>query len=98
MNAVNRRGYILLLVLVLITLAGVSLAGLSRAGLSPRMQAAHAERELQNRWGALSCRAALADSAEDVLTAAQRPGHAPVGRVSATFSLAGNEYQVVIAD
>ena len=69
----TQRGYVLILTLVVLAIAGTLLAAACRASLRKALLAARAERELQARWGMLSCRAALLPQAERVFEEQEEP-------------------------
>lgn len=66
----RHAGFVLLMVLVLVLLAATVLAATARHALSRNVAAGAAQRELQRRWGARSCRDAFLARAEVLLTEA----------------------------
>jgi hypothetical protein len=69
----RQRGYVLILTLVVLTIAGTLLAAACRASLRKAMLASRAERDLQLRWGSISCRAVLLPQAERVFEEQTEP-------------------------
>jgi len=59
-----RRGYILLIILVMIIMAGLLATRLARYSLALAMDAAKVQEDLQCRWGAISCRQVVLNRAE----------------------------------
>ncbi len=64
----RRRGFVLLMVLVVLTIAGTVLAAGARRCGEAALQASAEERGLQQKWGALALEALLLPLAEQVLT------------------------------
>ncbi len=105
----SRRGYALLMTLVLVLLATVAMVGLAQRSLLGALETRDAQKELQRRWATTSVRAALLGRLEDLMDAAER-GRDQNGRISKeyrnrpirqkelSFTLAGIDYQVVITD
>jgi hypothetical protein len=99
----SRRGYVLLMTLVLIVIAVLCLAGLARRSLQLALDAKEAQDELQRRWLALSCREMLLDHAEELFIQAEdavdrRPQWPASKDSSAVFSTAGMQVRVVLGD
>ena len=90
----SQRGYVLILTLVVLTIAGTLLAAACRASLQKAMLAARAERELQLRWGAISCRAILLPQAEKVFD--EQP--AAAATVSREIRLGRERFALVFGD
>jgi Tfp pilus assembly protein PilX len=63
----RRRGFVLLVTLVLLTLAALAAVAVSRAALARGMAAREAQIQLQRRWGTLSCQAALLPRTDAIL-------------------------------
>ena len=94
----SRRGFVLLVTLLLIGVAAMALAGVSRAGLRRVMDARRAQEDLQRRWGVLTCQSALLGLAPTILTNLEEEQLKPVARVRATFSLTDQRFDVVLGD
>jgi hypothetical protein len=100
----HRRGYVLLLTLALVTLAAITMTGLARHSLKLALEAQDAERELQERWGAISCRRVLLDRADELFEAlvpeeqVDRPPWPKPAIVEAEFTLRDSLYWIRLAD
>jgi hypothetical protein len=94
----SQSGYVLLLTLLVLALAGAALVSVGRMSLAKAREAIAAERELQRRWGTLSCRSTLLPNAERLLLKAESRSAEPVQLVRAKLELARFTYQVSVSD
>lgn len=100
----QRRGYVLLMTLVLLVVAVLSEAGLARRSLQLALDAKEAQDDLQRRWAAASCRRLLLDNAESIFFALEdasgdrKPLWPAASDVTAEFSLAGMRARWRLAD
>jgi type II secretory pathway component PulK len=105
----SRRGYALLMTLVLVLLATVAMVGLAQRSLLGALESQDAETHLRTRWAMVSTRAALLGRLEEQMDRSERglaPDgsisarylHRPARRLSHSFTLAGIGYQIVITD
>lgn len=96
----HRRGYVLLLSLVLLALAAAALAGVARASLQRSLAAARAQEDLQRNWAMLSCRRAVLPQAEAILARAAEGlrGSPPVRTVKQTLELGGQRVELTVSD
>ncbi len=105
----RKRGFVLLVALVLVFLAGVALTALARRSLAGALASRGAVEELQRRWAVTSLRAVLLERAEDLLDEAERGRDArgkpmkryrkqPMPERRVTCLLAGIEYELVLTD
>lgn len=62
----RRNGYVLLMTLALLVIAALSQAGLARRSLQAALASSEAQRDLQRRWAASSCRDFLLPQAEAI--------------------------------
>ena len=94
----KKRGFVLLITLLLVAVAGTSLAVLTRKSLREALSAKSAVASLQRRWGAISCEASLLPIVEAALTDAQEKNNAvqPILRYSLT--LGGQPFELTLAD
>jgi len=82
----HRRGYALIMTVVLIAIAALLMAGVARQGLQLAAQASAAQADLQRRWGVFSCQRAVLCQAEEILArqeAAQREADGRLGGIPA---------------
>ena len=93
----QRRGYILLTVLLLLMLAAVAMASFCRLAIQQSLQASTADNELQRRWGTISCRDVLLLNAENILET-DETSLVPITRVHADFLLGDEKFSVDICD
>jgi hypothetical protein len=98
----HRRGFVLLMALVIITFATLLLAGISRRSLQLATQANQAERRLQRRWASLSCQRCLLDRADSIFKRSDQrlglAGNEPRFQVRFRLELGGEAYELVLAD
>ncbi len=62
-SIVQKKGFVLLLVLVAIIIVGVSLTATARRSLDASLAAIESQRSMQRRWGMVSCQRALLPAA-----------------------------------
>lgn len=89
-----RRGYALVLTLMLLVIVVTSAASLCRVSLRAALRARDAQDDLRQRWGALSARAALLPKAEQILSRQQ----APAPSATLHVRLNGSTWRFVIGD
>jgi len=100
----QRSGYVLIMTLVMIAVAALSLAGLARKSLLLATESIDAQRELQRRWGANSCRRLLLDQAGEIFEDLETPhadGKLPwpaPHQLSASVTLAGMKFRWWLSD
>jgi hypothetical protein len=87
-----RRGYVLLMTLMLLAIAAAATASVCRISLERALQASRAEADLQRRWGTISCQKTLLPLAETVLSRGR------AAEASMRFRLGGQEFQVIFGD
>ncbi len=104
MNTVTRRhddGFVLLMALVLLMVVSLVMAGMVRASLDRALHARSAMRELQWRWGQLSCHNAMLGQADSLFNAQQanprlgRPTSAPI---PAVVTLGEMQFRMLLSD
>jgi len=93
----GRRGFALVLTLVLVVIAGVLLTSVARRSLFGAARVEQEVTELQRRWAVRSLEATLLPQAETILEAAPAGEEAP-GRRRLTVQLAGHDYELVLTD
>ena len=93
-----RRGYVLVLTLVVLALAAAGMVGLSRAAMLQSLAARRADEQLQRRWGALTCRATLLPNAEAILAREEQRSGRPAAAKQATIVLGRQTFDLVFAD
>ncbi|MCX5647500.1 MAG: hypothetical protein NTX40_00140 [Planctomycetota bacterium] len=95
----RRRGFVLLMVLVVLAIAGTVLAAGARRCGEEALQASAEERTLQQKWGALSLEALLLPLAEQVLTRPdEESAEGPTAIFRAQVTLGAILFEVVLAD
>lgn len=94
----RKRGFVLLMVLVVLALAG-SLLGVCARRTSDRILAAGIrQRQLQRKWGVRSLTAACLPRAEAILSDAEDEGKPAPAVVRRRIALGGTAFDLVIAD
>ena len=96
----RRRGFVLLMALVLIALAGLLLVGLARHSLEVTAESQQARAELQRRWGVVFLSRAVLAKPEELLTRFVDP-HRPLPRqfpVQANLHLGEIEFTLTLDD
>ncbi len=96
-----RRGYVLLIVLLLLAIAGVGLAAACRTTLGRSAAASAALADLQHRWGTVSTQYTLLSNADNVLDLAEvaaGPGTPPVATLRGSFDLGAVRFDVALCD
>jgi hypothetical protein len=94
----RKPGFVLLLVLLVVALCGAALAGAARRSGRSALQAADAQRELQFRWGASSCRATVLPVADKIWAARRKPKEDYPVEARATVTLGGAEFHLILSD
>ena len=67
-RSTRRRGFVLLMVLVLIAIAAMILAGIARHSLGLALEASDARQSLQDRWATVSLERAVLGRVDKILT------------------------------
>lgn len=99
-----RRGFALVMTIVLIAIAGLVLAAIARHSLAIAAEALAAEEELQQRWAALSCQRAILPRAERLLARKESQTRESGGdprdarRLAATVRLGTITAKLILAD
>ncbi|MFZ5828655.1 MAG: hypothetical protein ACOY3P_01135 [Planctomycetota bacterium] len=100
----SHRGFLLLVVIVCIVLAGLAMVGVARHSLRLAEDAVTAQRELQLRWGAVSCQRTLLAVAPSLFTGLEKrhrdantAGPAP-SSARARILLGGVRFEMLVAD
>lgn len=94
----NRRGYVLLMVLGVILIAGLLSTGIARRSIVMTRTAALREAELQRRFAYISTRAAILERAEILLKTEEIRTGAPVGELQRSFLFGNETITVILAD
>lgn len=94
----TRRGYVLLLTLMILALAATVLAGVCRSSLARALEARAAAEELQRRWGVISCRTTLLPEAGRLLAEAEAVDGRSIAKVEARVELGGQTFDLTFAD
>ena len=91
-------GYVLVVALALLVLAASLMVGISRASLAHAARAREARDQLQRRWGEASCRQAVLPYADSILTTLEFRQKKPAMTYRARVTLAGQAFDLVLAD
>ncbi len=100
----DRDGYVLLVVLAVSVLVVTTLATLAKVSLRRGLQAADAQRSLQQRWGALTLERAMLRQAPQIFmrgeeTAAKAtPGKPPAATIRAAVTIGGVTFDLLLGD
>ncbi len=97
-RAKKEPGMTLLVVLVVLAMAGTVLAISARRSCERAILAATARRDLQVKWGFLSCRAVYLPAAEQLLDEARKPDRPPPICVRRSIVLGGLSFRLLLAD
>lgn len=97
-KTLQQRGYVLLVTLILVAIAGIALVGTSRAALRQEAGAIEGERELQRRWGTLSCRRVLLPTIERILKSEENRQATPVIALRRSITLGDCRVDLILAD
>ncbi len=94
----KKSGFVLLMVLLVLVISGSILVAAARRCGDESTQAGQTRRELQRRWGAMSCQAALLPMAEKLLTAQRSKENPVVAQARYTLELGGQRFHVILSD
>ncbi len=94
----HNRGFVLLMVLLVLTICGTILAAAARRSGQQALRAGQALREVQVRWGSLSCKAACLPTAEVLLRAARADDHPAPVEIRRSVKLGTMTFGLLIAD
>jgi hypothetical protein len=92
------RGFVLVVVLGLLVLAATLLVAIGRASVSHSLAARLEQAELQQRWGAVSCRNAILPAASDIIAIQERLRGKPIPVLRTSVELSGLRYTLIISD
>ncbi|MCC7409033.1 MAG: hypothetical protein IT442_13265 [Phycisphaeraceae bacterium] len=92
------RGFALILTLMLLAIAGTALGVVTRLSLARAADAAHAQQELQLRWGTISIQNLLLSEPEEILQKAEESSETPLPFVRDTLELGGIPFTWTVAD
>jgi hypothetical protein len=94
----RRKGFVLILVLVMLTIAGLLSAGMARRALDQAVVAARKTDALQRRWGEISLRHAVLNRAEILLRTAEIQEGVRRPTLQTTITLGGKTFQLILSD
>lgn len=103
-SGARRRGYVLLIVLAVSVLVVTVLSTLAQVSLRRGLQAADAERDLQQRWGGVTLQEALLKDAPKVFLAQEEraaeltPGVPPPPTIRDAITLGGVTFDMLLGD
>ncbi|HWE00785.1 MAG TPA: hypothetical protein VG326_00140 [Tepidisphaeraceae bacterium] len=92
------RGYILPLALVLIALSGAALAKICRQNMRAALASTDDCRQLQHKWGMLSCQSVALANAGALLSAVSGQTSAVPPSLELELSLGGHQYRLRLSD
>ena len=93
-----RRGYALLVVLLLLSVAASAMTGMCLRSLKAAAAANDAADALQTRWGRVSCQATVLPQAEELLVASETRLRRPVSSVWASVRLGSERFDILVSD
>jgi hypothetical protein len=96
-RASRKPAFVLIMVLAVLAVTGTFLAMASRRSCRKATEAGMATRELQVRWGSLSCRSSVLPDAEAILRSAAQPGTA-APFVRRPLTLGGMKFTLILGD
>ncbi|MFB3891189.1 MAG: hypothetical protein ACE15C_04105 [Phycisphaerae bacterium] len=94
----GQSGFVLVLVLVVIAICGAVLVASARRCGQDAVLATQVQQELQFRWGASSCRAAVLPVAEKLIEAQWRPKSPVVNQARVDIALGAMKFHLTVAD
>src|ERR1700678_4023067 len=89
----HRRGYVLLMVLLLLAVSATIVGGLCREAMLAQSAAAAAPEQLQLRWGRESCQTALLPATDNIMDRARLAGAPAANLVWISVVLNGQPMQ-----
>jgi len=94
----SRRGFILVMTLMLIAIAAVALVSVGRSSMRLAVNAVQARQDLQRRWGSISCRHTLLRLAPVVLETAATDPTQSRNSVQTQIQLNNTTYTLTLSD
>jgi hypothetical protein len=94
----HRRGYVLVMTLGLLVLAATLLVTIGRASTRRVLQARLEERQLQLRWGTVSCRNAILPVAGDILARQEALQNRPIPSYRVSLALGNERFMLLVSD
>lgn len=98
MHRSKHRGYVLVVTLILLAIVSIAMVGASRAALLRATNAIEGQRELQHRWGTLSCQRVFLPMTENILHAQEMVQRKPTPVVCQSIMLGDQTFDLVFAD
>jgi len=94
----TRRGFILVMTLMLLAIAAVALAAVGRSSMGLAVSAVRARQDLQQRWGMYSSRHAVLELAPILLKEAEESTGEPVVSRQMEVQRSGHTYDLTVSD
>jgi hypothetical protein len=94
----NRRGFALLVSVMLLALVGAVLCSVVRRTAASLSASTLCEQQLRVRWALRSCQETILRQSEDILAAEESRSGRPVLRAVRSVELDGDSYVIVVAD
>jgi hypothetical protein len=94
----HRRGYVLLMVLLLLSVSATIVGALCRQAMLSQSAAVRAQEELQLHWGQVSCQTSLLPAADNIMDRARLAGAPPSSVVWESITLGGQPIQLGFGD
>ncbi len=94
----SRRGFILVMTLMLIAIAAVALVSVGRSSMGLAVDAVQARQDLQRRWGSISCRHTTLALAPIILDRAGADPDPSPGSIHTQVQLNGWHYSLTLSD
>lgn len=94
----SRPGFVLVIILVVLAVVGTLMAAAARRSGDKALLAGQSQRELQLKWGMISCQEVFAASSERVLRSRETENGAPTVTASSQVVLGGMTFDAFISD
>ena len=94
----KRKGYVLLMVLMLLVIASLLSVGIARRSIELARSVALQDQELQTRWGRISVRTAVLNRAEILLRSRELRRGGPVASIETTIRLGDEQIHLLLSD
>jgi len=97
-GSTSRRGFILVMTLMLLAIAAVALAAVGRSSMGLAVSAVKSRQDLQRHWGSYSSRHAVLELAPILLDEAEQNTGEPVVSLQTEIQLSGQSYFITVSD
>jgi type II secretory pathway pseudopilin PulG len=94
----RQKGFVLVLVLAMLAIAALLSAGIARRSLDQSVAVAKKQKEMQRRWGEISCRQAVLNRAEILLRTEELRAGTTVPILQAIVTLEDQTFLLILSD